>query len=261
MSDIRIRPDALWLGFVVTVFVLNLVAFFVGVVDGRWAALTSLACAAWLAWKTQELIRSLRSNHGHRRDQAGGAGGAGALQNAFRGAQGAVAPARAYRAVETQATEIVAWRAWALVGDGGEWYLRSFYFPEGNPLRWEGPAVRADEVPTLEGRHGIYALTAERFNQPSSPYGDSLMATMYGSPVMDDGKYKHEGFVYGEVALSGLVLEGTHGFRAEQAVVRSLVVKLRAAWRFPGVVPIQIAASLESRYQCPVTIDVSGVVA
>ena len=161
--------------------------------------------------------------------------------------------------VESQDTEIIAWRAWFLVEHEGDWYLRSFFYPTGDPMRWEGPAVRADKTPELESAHGIYALTKERFDGYYSPdYG--IGVTMhFGS---SDGRYKTESFVYGEVALSGTVVEGTNGYRAEQAVVRSLTLKLDKAWALTSKqVPLEIQASLEQRYQCPVTLDVGEVAA
>ena len=156
--------------------------------------------------------------------------------------------------VESQDTEIIAWRAWYLVEHEGDWYLRSFFCPEGNPMRWEGPAVRADKTPELESAHGIYALTEKRF-------GSVCYEDVY-SMIGGDGRYKAEGYIYGEIALSGTVIEGTNGYRAEQAVVRSLTLKLDKAWALTSKqVPLEIQASLERRYQCPVTLDVGEVAA
>jgi hypothetical protein len=167
--------------------------------------------------------------------------------------------------VEMRDTEIVAWRAWLLLRDGDDWYLRSFFYPEHKPMRWEGPAVRADKTPTAESAHGIYALTKDRLD---APYLGGIATVAWaqvhlGVPVTDvaagthpsDGRYKTEGVVYGEVALSGTVIEGTKGYRAEQAVVRSLTLKLDKAWAVgANLRPLEIMAALEDRYQCPVSL-------
>ena len=158
--------------------------------------------------------------------------------------------------IESQDTEIIAWRAWFLVEHEGDWYLRSFFYPMDDPMRWEGPAVRADKTPELESKHGIYALTEKRFGSVCDENVYSMRA------IGGDGHYKAEGFVYGEIALSGTVIEGTNGYRAEQAVVRSITLKLDKAWALTSKqVPLEIQASLEQRYQCPVTLDVGEVAA
>ena len=241
-----------------------------------------------------------RGDNGHRGSEASGQGGAGAVQGAT-GSPGGAQPntpagastqmsyqwwdqsyATLYALgpqllpvsfpskrgdgvpVETRDTEIVAWRAWLLVQNGEDWYLRSFFYPEQNPMRWEGPAVRADRVPEVESLHGIYALTKERFD---ARYADQAYISIMmsgqigGSPLppsktsRSDGRYKTEGVVYGEVALSGTVVEGTHGYRAEQAAIRSLTLKMDKAWEVgQRYRPIEIAAALEDRYQCPVSV-------
>lgn len=233
------------------------------------------------------LLTAWEAYRGHRRNQKNRAGGAGAVQGAQGSAGRAEPPAPANPGVgvcrcghgqtdhfagtgtclmlnslayagssspppppiERRETEIVAWRAWMLVEQDGEWYLRSFNYPRESPMLWEGPAVRADQEPAHDNVNGIYALTKDRFDLF---YPTGTMVFVGPS----DGSYKSDGHAYGEVALSGLVVEGEKGYRGEQAVVRSLTLKLSSAWASTTVIPLEIMASLETRYQCPVTLEI-----
>ena len=63
---------------------------------------------------------------------------------------------------------------------------------------WEGPVVHAHKEPTRENQNGIYAV-----------------CTLDEAPAAE---------VWGEVALSGVVVVGEHGYRAAVAAIRSLYV-------------------------------------
>jgi hypothetical protein len=121
-----------------------------------------------------------------------------------------------------------------------------------NGIRWDGPALTADAVPAAPpDEHGIYALRKE--------------------PFAESG---YDGAITGEVALSGIVIEGTQGYRAERAVIRSLYVRFwvppkyfpsRSPYAFgysseaerlsfPEVCALDFLTRLEDRYKCPVEV-------
>ena len=60
----------------------------------------------------------------------------------------------------------------------------------------------------------------------------------------------YAGTCIGTVALSGLVVEGEIGYRAERATVRSLIV---LGYPAPEIRPIELCAELAETYQCDVT--------
>jgi hypothetical protein len=102
--------------------------------------------------------------------------------------------------VQRVESEIVAWRGWQLGEDDDGPLLRSF-----NNTPWTGPVLTADKEPDPGHNHGIYALGQRPdWRSPNASY------------FLDAA--------YGEVGLSGLVIEGGCGYRAERAVVRSLYV-------------------------------------
>ena len=129
----------------------------------------------------------------HRKDIANLARAAGTLPApaAADGAQGAESSDGAPRGATRTRVEVVAWRAWYMLGNG---ILRSVSYD----TQWEGPVLRADEIPMGRNSNGIYAVR-----------------------TLDQVPFAH---AWGEVALSGIVVEGELGYRAEVATIRSLFV-------------------------------------
>jgi hypothetical protein len=121
------------------------------------------------------------------------------------------------------AQEILAWRGWRLLHEDAGWFLHSV----NHDVRWDGPALTADAQPTKTNSSGLYALMAQ-------------------TDVMDQG---YAPGCVGEVALSGIVVVGESGYRAERAVIRRLIF-----WGYPSVDvrPIEIIGELGERYQCQV---------
>jgi hypothetical protein len=102
--------------------------------------------------------------------------------------------------VEQVDTEIVAWRGWQVVGeDRDDVVLGSI-----NGTRWESPTLVAHERPAPGSDDGIYAL--KQFPAPREHSYTSYFC--HGA--------------FGQVALSGLVVEGEYGYRAERATIRSV---------------------------------------
>src|SRR5439155_2347164 len=89
--------------------------------------------------------------------------------------------------------EIMGWRAWTLVP--GEECLRSVSY---NHVIWDGPVLHADAIPTARNPNGVYAVHIPN-NVPWTR-------------------------IWGEVALSGTVVEGENGYRGEVATIRSLYI-------------------------------------
>jgi hypothetical protein len=109
-------------------------------------------------------------------------------------------PAVPTEVVEQIDTEILAWRGWVLdPAYEDEPTLRSITYH----TPWEGPVLTADKPPASGTTHGIYALKAK------PALGEQ-----------DFGYFCKAAF--GEVALSGQVIIGQRGYRAERAVIRSL---------------------------------------
>lgn len=126
---------------------------------------------------------------------------------------------------EPVAQEIIAWRGWRVMPDDDGWALWS----PCQPMKWDSLSVVADKVPDTDHPHGLYA--------------------MKDLPQLDVGYCAQ---AYGEVALSGIVLVGQTGFRAERATVRSIVLLPTLG---EDVHPIEVMAALEQRYQCDVAWD------
>jgi hypothetical protein len=113
--------------------------------------------------------------------------------------------------------EILAYRVWNLRGE--------FLVPAThNDAIFEGPMMRAHELPTPSNTSGLYAVKGHK---------------MLKQVIRD---YKPT--IYGEVGLLGRVVELEHGYRAEQLIVRKLFVLLPFSPAFRKV--------LEDRYQCEV---------
>jgi len=125
--------------------------------------------------------------------------------------------------IEHRTTEILAWRGWDLYDEA---YLWSY-----GRTRWDGPTLTADKKPDPNHNHGLYAVKDQQCSNwcSYSAYRD----------------------VIGEVALSGLVVEGETGYRAEHCTIRKLSVQRVP----PKRVPLEFQAELEERYQCEVELD------
>jgi hypothetical protein len=104
--------------------------------------------------------------------------------------------------------------------------------------RWEGPVMVADEQPgqtTFWRGHGLYALKPGHLADlpcvQRSWYGDQL------------------GWCVGTVGLFGKVVEGTDGYRAEKAVIRSLWLATPYLWvANTGLPALLILRKLAERY-------------
>lgn len=105
--------------------------------------------------------------------------------------------------------EILAWRCWRLDNRypfGGEPEPHPCLYSCWMPLAWTGPVVRADKVPSKENIHGIYCFR-------DIPTGQN-------QGTRDHQEYVATYPAFGIVALSGRILVGSMGYRAERAVVR-----------------------------------------
>lgn len=129
---------------------------------------------------------------------------------------------------EEQATEIMAWREWHIeLGHEGAVLVSPSY-----PTIWTGPVLVSDVVPSAANPNGVYAHR-----------------------TMIEPVYMYSGVVWrrrviGRVALSGTVLEGERGYRAERATIQELWV-----CSIPeqlDVAPFVVQCDFEQRYQCPV---------
>ena len=122
-------------------------------------------------------------------------------------------------------SEILAWRGWLVECAETPCQLASVAHAG---YRWDGPIVHADEIPTATNANGLYARKTF----------DAIIGE-YDAPVL------------GEVALSGIVVEGERGYRAQTAAIRSLYLNVNG--QYPRG-PLLLADELEQRYQCPVTL-------
>jgi hypothetical protein len=128
------------------------------------------------------------------------------------------------------------WRYWILDERG---LLKSAH----NDMTWAGPTVHADRIPTRDNSHGIYAVATKEQIPPMPSYG---------------------GYAFGEVELSGVVVVGEHGYRAETATVRSIHLQKRQdEMPLDGITPPQtycdwpseaLVNTLEQLYAVEVTI-------
>lgn len=104
-----------------------------------------------------------------------------------------------------------------------------------NDTPWTEPCLRADKIPTPDNRHGIYCVA-------EIPQSGQLNSEYFSNAA------------YGEIELFGTIIEHESGYRAEMAIVKSLVVceeKGYWPWRHDYSVK-QFVSSLEHKYQCPV---------
>ena len=202
---------------------------------------------------TRELLEEIA--HGYRQGNQNTGSQAGAIpghvpltwsnpyaNTAIGGTAGAPCPS-----LEPVAQEIIAERGWNLSQDKKGPVLMSVT----REVKWDGPTLRADAVPALGSDAGIYAQ-------------DRL-----------ENSYRRLS-VWGQVALSGVVVEGTNGWRAEQATIRSLRVtalparspvysrSLGILWGMHAVGgdlltwksrAWEVAEQLAQRYQCECELD------
>lgn len=100
-------------------------------------------------------------------------------------------------------------------------------------VRWPGPVLHADERPRWNSEHGIYAYR--------HPCAECEVA--HGEVRLEA---RELGIIAGWVELYGHVIEHTHGYRAESALVTDLLVSDRALLPF--------LPALERRYEADVEI-------
>lgn len=92
---------------------------------------------------------------------------------------------------------LIGYRAWGLVRREGVWLLQSV---ASSTQTWLGPAVSANEGPTLRDSTGIYAFKKKEYVE-----------------------LEYDEFpVFGSIQLFGRVIEHKFGYRAEKAVMRDL---------------------------------------
>lgn len=116
-------------------------------------------------------------------------------------------------------TEILAWRRWEIELDS---HWKPVLASVSRNYRWDGPTVRSDK-PVQNGHTGFWALKSRRET------------------------VSHRADAWGRVGLSGTVVEGTEGYRAECATVRALWVLRLNSTHDPWILDV-----LADRYQCPV---------
>ncbi len=100
---------------------------------------------------------------------------------------------------------IRAWRFWRVVEYEGEPWLWSVYMDVG----WPGPVLHADERPTWDSPHGIYAYLTPRSECEVARGNISLAA-------------RELGMLAGWVDLYGHVVEHADGYRADVVSDRAL---------------------------------------
>lgn len=179
------------------------------------------------------------SNLGHRQSGQGLGSAAGAALDASAAFQAAInaAAGKTGTGPRVVTEEILAERAWDYASNAdGLLMLLSI-----NGTAWDGPTLVAHEKPTTQNTSGVYALRR-------------LVGTEYQYHV-----------ITGTVALSGCVVEGEKGYRAERATIRSLkFARYHQRTAEPdGIMPYphfdqwptpEIIAALERRYATEVSV-------
>ena len=150
-----------------------------------------------------------------------------------------------------RSTEVLGWRAWDLVLDeDGAPVLESL----NNRFRWPGPSAANATPPdpewTLASAYPPDDIAdAPGFFARKDRAGAERYANVNAAPY-PPGRPR----ALGEVALSGLVIEGEDGYRAQRCTIRSLTI-------FGGIGDVvnvwDLAARLEARYACDVTVELS----
>lgn len=135
--------------------------------------------------------------------------------------------------------EIIAYRSWFLDWEVAGWTLgrQPIVVPilhsTNRTCAWPSPVQHADQPPAAMTKTGIYAVgVEERFAQNFSTY-------------------VREGNVWGEVALSGIVVEGQVGYRAETCTIRRLWIGGQHRINF-YLELADLRRLLGERYQCDV---------
>lgn len=144
---------------------------------------------------------------------------------------------------EVVTEEIIAYRAWTydtvITPDGAiEVRLESQY----QEYFWDGPVTVSDKIPAVGSDHGLYALGLQPHHE------GNWLSYITGN----------NGEVWGRVALSGIVVEGDCGYRAERATIQELWVNPE---EFVGGYgnsdsPEGLCKLLGDRYQCDVSVRV-----
>ena len=186
------------------------------------------------ARRFRQRIQELSNGHRQGGQNLGSVPGALPAGTPGERAGGAVTPEAAGVSPELVAQEILAVRSWYLFSEPGPFLEDQFYLVSWNATRWEGPTLRADAVPTPENAHGIYARPR---NWQPSPYW-MPQVSQPGMPPK----------VWGEIALSGRVIECESGYRAEQGTIRSLFLF------GTGGRSIDLKEQLEARYGVSVVV-------
>lgn len=125
-------------------------------------------------------------------------------------------------------TQLIGWRQWRLK-DGKLWSITA-------NCCWEGPTLSAGK-PAVDGMERVRTTWAITEPPPLQPE-IGIMAYKKASAFQYSNTV--EGAVYGSVYLWGSVAEHTHGYRAERATIRSLLL--------PSEASDQLEA-LQQRYQ------------
>lgn len=125
--------------------------------------------------------------------------------------------------MEYEGSELIGWRMWALSGEY-EPVLTSI-----NGAQWAGPTLTADKAPEAGTRHGIYALKDK--------------AALLKSGYLEGAQ------LFGTVALSGTVVEGETGFRAERGTMRDLVLLNAGPYWAEKICLWELVGILNEKYQ------------
>jgi len=148
--------------------------------------------------------------------------------------------------INTIEQEVLAWRSWNIGNERG----RTFWIDDAPvlwsvvlPCCWLAPVQTADALPGLGNTSGIYALRhfPRRVRFQDWWHHDTYREYLDDTPVQ------------GVVALSGRVVQGTRGYRAERAVVRALWLNNWYLWPQWAQKDRQaVIRGLEERYQVDV---------
>lgn len=112
--------------------------------------------------------------------------------------------------------EIVAWRGWRLRHDHGGVRLWSTTWA----VSWDGPTLTAHMVPAMDDRNA-HALMQLWVGGELPAFATAAGVYALRPEAFRESTYAHLP-VIGQVALTGVVVEGDSGYRAERATIRSL---------------------------------------
>lgn len=130
----------------------------------------------------------------------------------------------------------MAQRSWYVCVDPGPFLDPEIYLTSWRGTRWDGPVLTADALPAPGNENGVYARP---------------MGWTPGPYFFWGGTHDSRPKAYGTVALTGRVIQGLQGYRAERATIRELWL-----WTPPGPVFLaNVRELLEQRYQCHVHLD------